>query len=116
MIAIVLLLATFAFAIIVMRNFGRGLKTSSKEPLKPACLRNITNAACSKAQEDNEGWWFCESTSPRREHKLEPHEHRLDPYEYFLHPFFLPAACHTTCTDLLPASHYRLHRLYMITI
>ncbi|KAG9223045.1 hypothetical protein PLEOSDRAFT_1088423 [Pleurotus ostreatus PC15] len=30
MIAIVLLLATFAFAIIVMRNFGRGLKTSIK--------------------------------------------------------------------------------------
>jgi flagellar biosynthesis protein FliP len=28
-IAIVLLLATFTFAIIVMRNFGRGLKTTS---------------------------------------------------------------------------------------
>lgn len=29
LIAIVLLLATFVFAIIVMRNFGRGLKNTS---------------------------------------------------------------------------------------
>lgn len=71
-IAIFLLLVTIAFSIIVMRNFGRGLKNSSKySGTKLAYLLNplISRKPCTRR--------FSAFPPRTPEHEPQPHEHRL---------------------------------------
>jgi hypothetical protein len=75
-IAIVLLLGTFVFAVIVMRNFGRGLKNTSASVSHDS--RRLTDSLCTPSDEKQERACPMGITAPtpsRHQCKSKPNEH-----------------------------------------